>query len=241
MGFALIILIFLIGLVRAEVPSLVLEFAPTVTQEIGSLPAADEFTRVDYDGDWDPENNWENLENYPRPRTVYYSVIETPTYAYLTYGFFFPRDYSSFCFWIHCHENDFEGMRVTVDKTRHRAVLLEALAHNKRAQKSDPPEIKVVIEAEGHGVYLPEERRPGKDVQIYEPSQYELRNINELWEKRHSGLFRGSFVYGGKSYPASFGGNNWNLLGFGVARPPWSWEIHNSELAKGEWFFRPGK
>src|SRR5690606_18899295 len=89
--------------------------APILTQGIGSEPKADIFTRVDYDGDWDPNNSWDNLHKFPHPPTVYYYVIESEKHTFITYAFFYPRDYAGMCFFVHCHENDFEGMRVTIE------------------------------------------------------------------------------------------------------------------------------
>lgn len=231
----------LAGFAHAEAPQRIRDYSPIIVQELGSEPSADEFTRVDYDGDWDPENNWENLNNFPRPRTVYYSLVETKTRAYLTYAFFFPRDYSRFCFWIHCHENDFEGMRVTVDKTKERPILLEALAHNNKNEVNNPSEIRVVIEAAAHGVYPPDVRTVARPNKVYGPADYELRPLSELWEKRKTSLFKGEFKFRGRTYPERFGGDNWIIFGLGSAKPSWSWDIRGSGLEKGEWFLDPAR
>jgi len=74
-----------------DLEHIAIKFAPTVIQEIGSNPNADEFTKVDYDGDWNPDNNWDNLNKFLRPSTVYWDVIESETKYFITYAFFYPR------------------------------------------------------------------------------------------------------------------------------------------------------
>ncbi|MFE1962093.1 hypothetical protein [Streptomyces sp. NPDC059479] len=68
---------------------------------------ADYLSRVDYDGDWNTLNNWENLDVDPRrlTGTAYYSVVETSTHWYITYAFYHPRDWK-----LSSHENDMEGV-----------------------------------------------------------------------------------------------------------------------------------
>lgn len=210
-------------------------FAPTIYQELGSDPRFDEFTRIDFDGDWDASNNWVNAGKFPRPAALYWDVREFNDHYYVTYGIFFPRDYSSWCFWIHCHENDFEGMRVVVNKEK-KAISLETLAHLNSYTQLNPPEIKVRIEAEGHGIYL----LSGKlaNHKTYTPSDYELRPMQELWENRES-LFEDSFMNRGVSYPKHFKSTKWSFYGWGRALPPWSWEIRGSKQAKGDWYLYP--
>lgn len=216
------------------------KYAPIVTQGQGALPRADIFTRVDYDGDWDPNNNWDNLEKFPQPLTVYWDIIESDHHYFITYALFYPRDYAATCFWIHCHENDFEGMRVTIKKPD-TLVRLETLAHNRMKKIDNPPGIHVVIEKEGHGIH-PVGSRPFDEKHVtYVPAQYELRSLNEIWQKRDTSLFSTQFDYRGQKIPASFGGEKWLLFGWGAAKPAWSWEVWGSDWKKGEWFLDPAK
>lgn len=233
----IILMTFLLSFAEAS-PELAKTYAPIVTQGICAVPEADEFTRVDYDGDWDPDNNWDNLLKFPRPRTVYWDVIESDKHYFITYAFYFPRDYASWCFWIHCHENDFEGMRVTIEKPG-KVIKLEGLAHNFKSELLNPERIEVIIEKEGHGVHPYALRIPDARIKRYTSNDYELRPLKELWEKRNTNLFTGSFTFKNKSYPANFGGSKWILFGFGAAKPPWSWEIWRSDYQKGEWFLDP--
>lgn len=44
----------------------------------------DYITRFDFDGNWLGHDNWENYECYPLPAYVYYSVVESTNYYFLT-------------------------------------------------------------------------------------------------------------------------------------------------------------
>ena len=59
--------------------------APVFRQALGSSARYDYITRVDFDGDWRGDNNWNNAERYPLPATVYYSVSETETHYFVHY------------------------------------------------------------------------------------------------------------------------------------------------------------
>ena len=216
------------------------QYAPTIHQELGSEPAADEFTRVDFDGDWEAENNWDNLTRFPRPPLSYFSVIETERHYFITYALFFPRDYATFCFWMHCHENDFEGMRVTIEKPQ-RLKRLEALAHNRLSTQENPRQLSFWIERGGHGVHPLGKSQPSAPLRIYRPSDYQLISLKELWALRHSSLFRSHFTYQGRKLPAAFAGERWIIFGLGAAKPPWSWEIWNGDWHKGQWFMDPAR
>ncbi|MFD8963796.1 hypothetical protein ACFV0C_02145 [Streptomyces sp. NPDC059568] len=91
---------------------------------------ADYLSRVDYDGDWNTLNNWENLDVDPRRLTgaAYYSVVETSTHWYITYAFYHPRDWK-----LSSHENDMEGVVEVVLKDGSTYGTLQAAvtqAHN---------------------------------------------------------------------------------------------------------------
>lgn len=88
----------------------------------GSLGGkSDYLAALDFDGDWNMRNNWENAadDDLPLEGTAYYSVVETTTHWYIVYGFFHPRDW---CDWPLCetfgdkHENDFEGLLTIVER-----------------------------------------------------------------------------------------------------------------------------
>ena len=108
-------------------------YAPFVAQETWFNPTADFLTRFDYDGNWKGDDNWENLENGSTQAYVYYGVMETKTHWFLQYSFFHARDYSDVCIVGTCHENDNEGLILTVRKDESRfgkLEVMETLAHN---------------------------------------------------------------------------------------------------------------
>ena len=155
--------------------SLVEHYAPFVAQETWFEPKADYLARFDYDGNWKGDDNWENLDTGSSQAFVYYAVMETETHWFLIYNFFHPRDYSDFCVVGTCHENDNEGLILTVRKDRSqfgKLEVLETLAHNNVYSFTNDSKIKkdihdidgkiefydkshpvIFIEAGGHGVF----------------------------------------------------------------------------------------
>ncbi|WP_035304852.1 hypothetical protein [Actinokineospora inagensis] len=96
-------------------------WAPILYQDTDSSDYdADYLSRVDYDGDWNTLNNWENQSASVARLTgaVYYSVVETSTHWFLTYSFYHPRDWEDFPdpLGLFTHENDMEGVLLTVRK-----------------------------------------------------------------------------------------------------------------------------
>lgn len=72
----------------------------------------DYITRVDYDGEFIGDNNWDSLDNFlinsPPPAHAYYHVAETSTHWILSYIFYHPRDWDNGLDESE-HENDMEG------------------------------------------------------------------------------------------------------------------------------------
>ena len=77
---------------------------------------ADYITRVDFDGDWNARNNWENTGKFPLRAYAYYSVVETSTHWFILYMFFHPRDWVDHDLFETEHENDAEGVLLTVHR-----------------------------------------------------------------------------------------------------------------------------
>lgn len=78
---------------------------------------SDSLCSIDFDGDWNAINNWENLNNYRTQPSVYYYVAATSTHYFITYGFFHPRDWTKFNFFHFAqHENDLEGALFVIEK-----------------------------------------------------------------------------------------------------------------------------
>jgi hypothetical protein len=108
-------------------------WAPVLYQETHD-PIKDLFTAFDFDGDWNGDNQSENMQCYsdatkcntadnpnspcagqkcPLVATVYYTVIETATHWFIQYMPYHPLDWKT----TNGHENDTESILMTVDKT----------------------------------------------------------------------------------------------------------------------------
>ncbi len=94
-------------------------YAPQIDAAVNVLLSrggrGDFITAVDYDGDWDCRNNWENLGKHPLNAVVYYSVQETDTHYFAGYYFYHPRDDAEI--WLDRHENDLEGVMLAIPKS----------------------------------------------------------------------------------------------------------------------------
>lgn len=79
---------------------------------------SDYITAINYDGDWNGFNNWNNAGNYSLAAHCYYSVVESETHWFITYAFFHPRDWTDnpLAYSLDQHENDLEGVLVVVEK-----------------------------------------------------------------------------------------------------------------------------
>jgi hypothetical protein len=150
-------------------------WSPFLAQETWFQPKSDAPARFDFDGDWDGDNNWENLDLGTSQAYVYYAAMETASHWFLIYNVFHPRDYSDKCVVGTCHENDNEGLILTVRKDGSefgKLEVMETLAHNnvysfaidsrfKRGAHNvdggielhDGSHPVVFIESGGHGIY----------------------------------------------------------------------------------------
>ncbi|KOV81400.1 hypothetical protein ADL03_28320 [Nocardia sp. NRRL S-836] len=99
---------------------LALHWAPVHHQDTDSSDHdADYLSTVDFDGDWNGLNNWENQTQLAKlTGAAYYSVVETQTHWFLVYSFFHPRDWDDQPdpFGLTTHENDLEGALFVVRK-----------------------------------------------------------------------------------------------------------------------------
>ncbi|MFJ8965614.1 hypothetical protein ACIRG5_40135 [Lentzea sp. NPDC102401] len=99
---------------------LALHWAPVHHQDTDSSDHdADYLSTVDFDGDWNTLNNWENQTQLAKlTGAAYYSVVETSTHWFLVYSFFHPRDWDDQPdpFGTRTHENDLEGTLFVVRK-----------------------------------------------------------------------------------------------------------------------------
>ena len=165
-------------------------YAPFIAQETWFQPKSDMIARFDFDGDWKGDNNWDSLETGSSQAYVYYAAMETSTHVYLIYNFFHARDYSDNCVMGSCHENDNEGIVLTVQKDGSdtgRLQVLESLAHNNVYSYTNDPAIRngvhdidgpvafwqgshpmIFLEAGGHGALAATDRRALFSVQTGE-------------------------------------------------------------------------
>ncbi|MBL6445298.1 hypothetical protein JMN32_03195 [Fulvivirga sp. 29W222] len=79
---------------------------------------SDYITAINYDGDWNASNNWENVSAYSLSAHCYYSVVETHTHWFIIYSFFHPRDWTDIflLYNLDQHENDLEGVLMVIQK-----------------------------------------------------------------------------------------------------------------------------
>lgn len=109
-------------------------YAPLVCQETWLEPKADFLARVDYDGDWRGDNNWDNLPVGSSQAYVYYAAMETSTHYFLVYDLFHPRRYADDCAAGGCHENSTTGLILTIRKDGSKYGRLQVM--QTRAQNS---------------------------------------------------------------------------------------------------------
>jgi hypothetical protein len=158
--------------------------------------SADYVSPIDFDGDWESRNNWDNQPGHRDKLTgaAYYSVVETGTHWFLVYSFFHPRDWKL----IGRHENDLEGVVEVIRKDGGDYGTFEAMvtvAHSDFYSYTPPGspftegaediDGTVVMEshdgadrpstfqeAKGHGLYRWKgDDFPGGDGVVYRPSR----------------------------------------------------------------------
>ena len=118
--------------------SLAYRWAPIIMQDTASSWNADFIGRIDFDGDFRSNNNWNNLPGAGIAPWLYYDVLETGTHWFIQYHTFHPRDWNNVFFGTcgpdpDCHENDTENLVVMVQKdgsTYGRFRMLQTRAHN---------------------------------------------------------------------------------------------------------------
>jgi hypothetical protein len=224
----------------AEGTELTRRFAPVFVQDTSpEHPERDRPLRVDFDGDWDAENNWSHLgpEHARGDAAVYASSILTETHAYLTYTLFYPRDWIPVaCFSYVCHDNDLESLLVVVERGgRARGpalVLAETKFHARYAAvrqsellRGEAGQPLVSVESGGHGM-LPArsgeslgdhpvryvERSAGAADPGAEP--YDLLPLREsLWAHRAPSEAEASLWTPGEGGFLSYAGARLGLLG----------------------------
>lgn len=103
-------------------------FAPVLYQRVND--EHDFLRRVDFDGDWDTTNNWDNAGRGDRTAWVYYDVKETATHWFVTYTLYHARRVSEAIRPLRSlrqHENDLGGCVVVARKGAPRGREVELL------------------------------------------------------------------------------------------------------------------
>lgn len=96
-------------------------WSPVLYQDVGSKPEGDIPVKVNFDGDWNAANSWENIGLYgpgsSRALTpnVYWSFVESETHYFIGYYLFYATHDPSGS--LGDHENDMEGMMFAIRKS----------------------------------------------------------------------------------------------------------------------------
>jgi hypothetical protein len=168
--------------VKAAAPSvsyraLVEWYSPVIVQDLVCTVYGDYITRIDYDGNYIGNDNWDNLANFelqprivghlikkvpvpvskarPLPAYVYYSVIESETHYFITYTLFHPAD--DFDCHTFEHENDLEGIVLTVHKdgsTYGKLRMVQLQAHHDFYQYLAPGQSGISPSRTPHGLNI---------------------------------------------------------------------------------------
>lgn len=275
-GAVFMLMWFVIQLPAAEMYSdstLIYAYRPIIHQDTADVyysetgtysEKGDWLTPIDFDGDWNTSNNWENLPNYfnnmPTPK-VYTYVLHEGNYTFIGYLFYHPRDYESI--WgiqinndLVSHENDLEGIWIVIENTGGYGTPLAMVtkAHYNYYEYAwdgcvygDQSSIdgqvqyvsyhpKVWIEAEGHGVYGDNRTNYGDGTQKY----YSYYSYNtESFTKSGSYALIGSHY----EYLAADGDGDRTRLygdtyGDNAACVPWGWNADDG-AAKGGLYLYP--
>jgi hypothetical protein len=152
----------------AEADRLLARWAPVYVQHVAPDDnGADRPTRIDFDGDWDATNNWDNQARFGTqlPPAAYGAAILTDTHAYLTYTLFYPRDWSdAIRISLICHDNDLETVMLVVARGQGAAadgelVEVRAKAHFSitdtaadRIARTEDGRVLMSVESHGHGI-----------------------------------------------------------------------------------------
>jgi len=106
-------------------------YAPWVLHEVHATGGRQDLPApIDFDGNWNGDDNWESFPRCELVPTLSYAHVETATHHFLTWHVFHPRDWEPFDVGLHMtHEGDGENLQVVVDKATQRVVLLYTQAH----------------------------------------------------------------------------------------------------------------
>lgn len=131
--------------------------------------ASDWFTAVNYDGDWNTKNNWENMVSARNSGKllpyVYYYTTYTDTHFFILYSVYHPRDWTDIPFIcsLDSHENDMEAVLITAKRNSNGSygniINAQTIWHTEIRDYNANEMLytgnkkpKMFIEAKGHGI-----------------------------------------------------------------------------------------
>ncbi|QGP92329.1 hypothetical protein MGLY_17030 [Neomoorella glycerini] len=217
-------------------------WAPEIYQDTNATYGykADYITNFDFDGDWRGNNNWDNLDVYPTPAYIYYSVTETETHYFIGYYFFHPRDDGPTT--LDKHENDLEGVLVAVRKDGSlygSFQLMETMAHGNWYQYTNDPNITTGLDNVDGGVLFSSSH----------PKVFVQANGQSPWGGHGVFAYDGSeapggdgivYIYGGTAQvPVSGSGNYINVYNYALKSIDELWDRRN-DIGDGRTFGRWG-
>ncbi|WP_299626976.1 hypothetical protein [uncultured Tenacibaculum sp.] len=211
--------------------------------------SADWITAVNYDGDWNTKNNWENMvsgrDNGKLIPYVYYYVTYTKTHYFILYAVYHPRDWTDVPFLcsLDSHENDMEGILITADRKENGEfgdiINAQTIWHssiydyNKNEILLEDKQPQLYIEAKGHGMraYQGSSDKDGSYIKYYyngQPGVSPDKNSRNLPQNINYNLIAlENSLWLQRNNPltfagASFVGDNGN--GDNRANAPWGWK-----------------
>ncbi len=230
---------------------LAVNYAPNIIQDVDETDgicknssrsgSADWIAPVNYDGDWNGLNNWDNLtigrDAGKLKGIVYYNVSHTSTHWYILYSVFHPRDWTDFFCDLDSHENDMEGILVCASRGGENATTFGTIEYvstifhssNKNYKNTElvykNGKIRMFIEAKGHGIrkYQDSSDQDGSYIEYdfgvnnYQPNSvkntnYKLVSLLEVWNNRNlKELFVDKKIFKGDDYKDN------------AANAPWAW------------------
>ncbi len=96
-------------------------WAPFFIQDTANKWNADMLGKINFDGNFRSNDNWENLPGAGIAPYIYFNVVDTSTHWFVFYHTFHPRDWNNAFFGTcgpdpDCHENDTENLVLVIGK-----------------------------------------------------------------------------------------------------------------------------
>ncbi|WP_086665090.1 hypothetical protein [Lentzea kentuckyensis] len=184
---------------------LAFHWAPVHYQDTDSSDYdADYLSTVDFDGDWNGLNNWENQTQLAKlTGAAYYSVVETSTHWFIVHSFFHPRDWDDEPdpSGKRTHENDLEGALLTVRRDSGFGTL----------------EAAVTVAHSDFYSYVPAGSPYRNGAETIDGT---LLLVNGRPATRQKAKGHGLYRWDGNNFPGGDGKDN-------AANAPWGWDDHD--------------